>query len=175
MKKICTDCKEEKDLEFFSADANGKMKKKSRCKDCISKYNQEWSLRPGIKDKKSNWQSDWNRRSPENRLLNSARARAKKSGIPFALKVEDIVIPLTCPVLGIPLKRGNGKLHDNSPTLDRLIDGNGYVPENITVMSYRANRIKNNGTAEEHLKIYEWINSMLQYKHTDLIHEEPME
>lgn len=172
MTKICLGCEKEKDLDDFHKDAHGKLGRKSRCKECISSYMNGWSLRPGIKKKKRDWLSAWNRRSPEHRLINSARARAKKSGIPFALTVKDIYIPSVCPVLGIPLKKGEGKLHDNSPTLDRLVDSLGYIPENITVVSYRANRIKNNGTAEEHLKIYEWMISMLQCKQRATSHDE---
>lgn len=55
-------------------------------------------------------------------------------------------MPTICPVLGIPLVLGQGKLHDNSPTLDRIIPELGYVKGNVKVISYKANRIKNNGT-----------------------------
>lgn len=33
----------------------------------------------------------------------------------------------------------------------------GYVKGNITVISNKANRIKNNGTAEEHEAIAKWL------------------
>jgi len=80
-------------------------------------------------------------------MLVAARSRAKSSGVPFDLTVGDIVIPETCPVLGIPLvsAAGGGKRgpRPNSPTLDRLDPARGYVPGNVVVVSFRANRAKN--------------------------------
>lgn len=37
----------------------------------------------------------------------------------------------------------------------------GYVPGNVVVMSYRANRLKNDGTAEEHEIIAAWMRKNL--------------
>lgn len=90
-------------------------------------------------------------------LVQGARKRAKDKNLPCTIAVEDIVIPDFCPVLGIPIRPGDGKLHDYSPTLDRLSPDKGYVPGNVLVISYRANRIKNNGTAEEVMKVAEWM------------------
>lgn len=82
-----------------------------------------------------------------------ARARAKKLELPFTITIDDIVIPNFCPILGIELKKGEGKSHDNSPSLDRIIPSLGYVPGNIQVISYRANRIKNDATLDELRKL----------------------
>jgi len=76
--------------------------------------------------------------------------------VPFLLTESDIVIPETCPVLGIPLKLGAG---DCSPSLDRIIPDLGYVPGNVVVMSHRANTIKNNATLDELRTIAEWLES----------------
>jgi len=51
--------------------------------------------------------------------------------------------------LGIPLKIGNGKRTDGSATLDRVLPDLGYVPGNVIVISFRANRIKNDATLDE--------------------------
>ena len=88
-------------------------------------------------------------------LLQKARQRAKKKSLPFSLTEEDIVIPDVCPVLGIPLFSGNGRMIDNSPNLDRIIPEKGYVPGNVRVISQRANRIKSNATAEEIRLVWE--------------------
>lgn len=92
-------------------------------------------------------------------LLENAQRRAKRAGLPFELSVADVVIPDACPVLGIPLVVGNKRRHDNSPTIDRVVPEKGYVPGNVAVISWRANRIKNNGTAEEHRRIAAYIES----------------
>jgi hypothetical protein len=87
--------------------------------------------------------------SAEQSMWQMAKIRAKRKGLPFDLKIEDIVIPERCPMLEIPIARGSGKLNDNSPTLDRREGSKGYVKGNIRVISYKANRAKNNLTFEE--------------------------
>lgn len=86
---------------------------------------------------------------PEALLLRSAKSRAKAKGLPFAITVADISIPLLCPVLGIPLVRAEGIAADQSPTIDQIIPGAGYTPDNVRVISYRANRLKCDATLEE--------------------------
>jgi hypothetical protein len=46
---------------------------------------------------------------------------------------------------------------DNSPSLDRVDPDGGYVAENVVIVSMKANRIKQNGTLDEILKIAEYI------------------
>lgn len=89
------------------------------------------------------------RTNPAIHLVRLAAQRAKRRSLPFQLKTEDIEVPELCPVLGIPLKVQDGTLSANSPTLDRLHPELGYVPGNVVVVSYKANRIKNNATVVE--------------------------
>lgn len=86
-------------------------------------------------------------------LLRWAKGRAKAKGIPVDITEADIRIPSVCPVLGIPLFKGTGKLTDNSPTLDRIDSTGGYTKDNVLVVSARANRIKSDATIEELLKV----------------------
>jgi hypothetical protein len=86
---------------------------------------------------------------PRAKLLKDARHRASKQGVPFDLTVDDIVIPDTCPVLGIPLFKSAGRATDNSPSLDKIIPAAGYVRGNIVVVSLKANRMKSDGTLED--------------------------
>ena len=90
-------------------------------------------------------------------MFRGAKKRAQQLGIPFSIDQSDIIVPHTCPILGIPLKVGDGVLYDGSPTLDRLVPELGYIPENISVISNRANRMKDNGTSEEHRLLADWI------------------
>lgn len=62
-----------------------------------------------------------------------------------------------CPVLGTKMRHGKGVATDNSPTLDRLNSDWGYIPGNLAVMSYRANRAKGALSAEELAKIAVWM------------------
>lgn len=97
-------------------------------------------------------------------LLCSARKRAKESKLPFNLELSDIVVPKFCPILGLPLERNKKFMKDNSATLDRLIPKMGYIKENVTVISLKANRIKNDATLEEIEKIYLWMKKKLEPK-----------
>lgn len=74
-----------------------------------------------------------------------------------------ITLPTFCPVLGIPINYAfdKGARQDDSPSLDRINSDLPYTPTNVHVISWRANRIKNNGTPDEHLKIYEYFKNKL--------------
>ena len=96
-------------------------------------------------------------RTLEGDLFMKARTRAKEQGVPFDITVDDIVIPEACPVLGMPLEKGNGGWAEGSPTLDKIIPELGYVPGNVAVISWRANRLKCDGTLEEMEVLVEWM------------------
>ena len=99
------------------------------------------------------------KRTPAQRMYSQAKTRAKKKNLAFDITLEDVVVPKVCPVLGIPIEPGRGKHHDGSPSLDRSDPLRGYVKGNVAVISHRANLLKSNGTAEEHLRIATWIQS----------------
>lgn len=78
--------------------------------------------------------------------LTGARKRAKRDGVPCTITIADIEIPETCPVLGIPLKINGRGMSPNSPTLDKVRPELGYVPGNVVVISWLANKVKGNLT-----------------------------
>jgi hypothetical protein len=89
----------------------------------------------------------------------SARYRARRRGIPFSISLSDVIVPERCPVLGITLAFSKDHREDCSPTLDRIDNAKGYAPSNIAVISWRANRIKNDATLEELLAITSFVLS----------------
>lgn len=95
---------------------------------------------------------------PRLSMIRNAKQRAKRAGVPFAITVGDIVIPGTCPILGILLKTSLRQPTDNSPSLDRIVAAKGYIKGNIAVISFRANAIKNSASADELRAVAEWIN-----------------
>lgn len=102
--------------------------------------------------------------------IRAARVRAKKYNVPINITVDDMIdlaVPL-CPVLGIPLDYGGDIKSDNSPTLDRFVPALGYVRGNISVMSDKANRIKNNGDVDHLRALVRWLTSMLDDSVADL-------
>jgi hypothetical protein len=72
-------------------------------------------------------------------IFHSARLRARLRGIAFEIEESDVVIPTHCPVFNIPLDSSD---RNHAPTLDRFENSKGYTPDNVRVISFRANRLK---------------------------------
>lgn len=96
---------------------------------------------------------EYYRRKHKNRLLNAARARAKKTGLAFDITENDFDMVDHCPLLNIPLFIGEGRksAKPNSPSMDRIDSTKGYVKGNVWIISYKANTMKSNSTLEEFL------------------------
>jgi len=101
-------------------------------------------------------------RNPKKFMAQCAKQRAKKAGVPFSITDADFEIPEFCPVLGVKLESGTKKYHDNSPSLDRVIPSLGYVPGNVVVMSFRANRIKGDASRAELQTVIDWMDAVYQ-------------
>jgi hypothetical protein len=83
------------------------------------------------------------------RLFDTAKRRAKETGLEFSIKRSELCLPVLCPLLCIPVFVGNGKQGPNSPSVDRIDNSKGYVPGNVWIISQKANRIKSDATVEE--------------------------
>lgn len=96
--------------------------------------------------------------NPLRALLHSAKHRAKKRGLPFSITIDDVVMPTHCPVFGMPLVVAVGRkaFRDDSPTLDRIDNEAGYIPGNVIVVSWKANRIKNDATIDDLARIVDF-------------------
>lgn len=93
-------------------------------------------------------------------MMARARTRATRKGFDFSITREDIGdLPSVCPALGIPLHPSTGKRSDGSYSLDRIDSSKGYIPGNVAVVSYLANRLKNNATSAQLRAIVDWIDS----------------
>lgn len=86
------------------------------------------------------------------------RYKIKNRSPEFTVAFEDIEWNLVCPVLGIPLDymTQEGR-QENSPSFDRIDNTKGYVKGNVVVISWKANRIKNDGSAEDHRRISNYM------------------
>jgi hypothetical protein len=85
-------------------------------------------------------------------IYNRLKMSAKKRNISFDLEVTDLYelsYPITCPILNIPLKFNRGKAMDNSYSIDRKDSSLGYSKDNICVISWKANRLKNNASESD--------------------------
>jgi len=80
--------------------------------------------------------------------------------------LENIEVPDYCPCLDIKLNYdGTGRegysRNEDSPSLDRIDSSKGYSMANIQIISWRANRIKNDSTPEELLKIATYMKRFI--------------
>lgn len=134
--KSCTTCKEDKGADQFGPFKSGKYGLYPVCNPCRR-----------IKAK-----IDYNKERPTYKLYYRAKRRAKVKGLDFTIQESDIKIPDLCPVFGTLM---------DIPSLDRIDSSKGYTPDNIEVISNRANMLKNNATLEEmkaivrHLEVIE--------------------
>ena len=172
---ICKKCGEEKPSTEWYYSVRGRD---SMCKSCRKEYrkdiklgyqktyyqkNKEYyqNLNKQFFDNNPDYHHKWNRRKPENRLLISAKKRAKEKGLEFNLELSDITIPSLCPVFKVPMVIKT----DTAPSLDRIDSSKGYIKGNIKIISKRANVIKSNGTIEEHQAIIEYMTNELRNHH----------
>lgn len=127
---------------------------------------QYWNIPENKERRKVMWKINYEKRkndlgdSVKYMILNRAKERAARNGIPFDLSIDDFDIPEKCPVLGIPLK-----MHDkqggtyNSPSLDKHIPELGYIRGNVSVISKRANMIKHDASYEEVLAVAKYLKA----------------
>lgn len=155
--RVCRQCGVKKPQDaFYWKECKGRLS--SRCRECKSKNYKENPVRArersrdyyvANRDRVLARDKSFRSKNISRVLLNAARRRAKKMGIPFDLAVEDIPIPKRCPVLGFPLVVNEGRSRHNSPTLDRIIPTLGYTRGNVVVVSHRANTIKSDASIHE--------------------------
>jgi hypothetical protein len=108
-------------------------------------------------------------RSTENTLMYQLRQRknsAIKHGIPFDITLDQIEQPEFCPVLGIKLNYAwggqNGHLRDPAKaTIDKVVPELGYVPGNVFVISWIANKLKSDMTLNELEKIMNYMKEKI--------------
>lgn len=140
--KRCTDCREVKPFSDFHKHAGAMFGYNTVCKAC----------RIPISKKK------WQDTDYRYKMYSRAKSRAKRLNRKFDIKLEDIIIPDMCPILGVPLDHTPGSPH--VPSLDRIDCDRGYTPDNIMVMSRRANTLKNDMTLHEAEAIFRFLNKL---------------
>lgn len=183
--KTCVKCGQP-GLFQKSKNQRGAMYESGTCRACKAAYRREWRSKLNKKAKKKinaymrtyrrtyckrspekiAGTKAWSRLNPEKYLFNKMQRRARDGGpalyLTFAEFVQEIggSIPTVCPILGIEIKIGEGRLlheMDDSPSVDRLDPSKPYQRGNIAVISLRANIVKRDGTSDEHRKIAEWM------------------
>lgn len=171
--KVCGCCGLELPLSDFHINRKGKFGRQAKCKKCtsdayyarnreavIERTRQRRATAEG-REQERQWQRARRRSNPLVRMVQEAKARAAKRGIPFGITADHLEMPAVCPVLGIEISMGTGARANCSPSIDRIDSRNGYVPGNVQIISWRANRLKNDATLEEMKAIVSYMESSL--------------
>ena len=111
-----------------------------------AEYNREY--RAANREKLAERKRKYRAANPEKVALGNARNRARKKGLPFTLKEEDLVFPDTCPCCLQPMSQETDGFFD-SPSLDRIVPELGYTKQNVVVICVRCNMFKNAATPEQ--------------------------
>lgn len=141
---------------------------RQRIKQVINKYIPDWRTNYGSavirKERDRIYFQKWGNKQPTD-LYDRQRAkfRAKKhnalrTGYEWNLEFGDIIWPNSCPVFDVEIDYFSESIKENSPSFDRFDSNLGYVKGNVFIISWRANRIKNDGTADEHRKIADFLD-----------------
>lgn len=143
---------------------------RQRIKQVLDKYIPEWDDHYGSAiNRKINADSryaKWGVRidselyTAKRRKFTSKKANATATGWEWDIAFGDITWAEVCPILGIELDYFAETRQENSVSFDRIDSSKGYVTGNVQVISWRANRIKNDGTPEEHEKIAAYLRSL---------------
>lgn len=120
----------------------------------------QYSIPTPEKKKKGYWKEQDNRLKWLQRLLCSKGVDAKDRETITDIYKKDLdkYFPKYCPVLGLELIYGAvGTRAEHSASIDQYNASKGYTVDNINIISWRANRIKNDGTLEDLTKIVAWM------------------
>ena len=94
------------------------------------------------------------------KMIGRARGRGKYE---VAIEVDDVLAvwpkDSVCPILEEQMQGADGSTgsRDYSPSLDRIDNSKGYLPDNIQVISDMANKMKTNSTIQQQIKYARWI------------------
>lgn len=95
-------------------------------------------------------------------LFLSARYRAKQKNLDFNITKEYLlsIAPDKCPIFNTPFVWGFNRrgYSQDSPTLDRVFNGLGYIKENVVFISKRANTAKSSYQYQDLYKLADWLH-----------------
>lgn len=168
--KFCIGCNMTLNKKEYYIDPRNVTGLSTRCKECTKILQRKRHVLRGDRDKllaNARYAKNPEKRraekrnymlaNPEKHMMYSCRGRAKRRNIPFNLELSDIIIPDTCPILGITFVRGVKGDYMYSPSLDRIDNSKGYIKGNIQVISSLANTMKNSASPQELIAFAKYI------------------
>lgn len=139
--RICKKCGTEKPyLEFY---VNSKGGRRWTCSECCKKHVRVHKRKNP--EQTSGTFKAWRLKSRGAALVNAAKYRAAKRGIPFSLTPENIQARIRkglCELTGIPFDLETPRAW-NAPSIDQIVPGAGYTEGNVRVVLYAVNIMAN--------------------------------
>lgn len=141
----------------------------NKCKNCLKeekkiqarkKYSENSIL---LKERNIKYKKRLLKENPKKykcqQMYNSAKKRAKEKGLEFDISSEFLysIAPDKCPILDKEIKYQCNSKDKYSASLDRIDSSKGYTKDNVQIISYLANLMKNNSTIEEQIKFAKYI------------------
>jgi hypothetical protein len=155
--KVCGWCKIDKPLTDYTKNNAASDGLQYKCRTCDLAYQ--------AKRRAENYEEDleYSRTYQRNRrknfdyrlqmLINASKQRAKNKDREHAITVEDVkaIYPKDgcCPIFGMKLEFNTAGFRETSPSIDRIDSTKGYTPDNIQIISWKANRVKGYATLQE--------------------------
>lgn len=147
---------------------------RQRIKQVLAQYYPDWTDKYGhgvvrekrVSARQREFVNRWgHKESTDLYIAKRAKYRAKRysalrGGIEFSIPFGELDFPTHCPILGLELDYFAETRQENSVSFDRIDPNKGYVVGNVLVLSWRANRIKNDGTSEEHRLIADFLDTL---------------
>lgn len=156
MKKVCSKCKIEKEIQEFHKNNGGKYGVRSVCKNCQNKETSKWAKNNPEKQKErckkwlqkennkeniKNWVKRYDHIKNKNRvkddylfcrtLLSTLKIRSKKKNLDFNLDTDyliSLVNPMICSKTGVKLVRGNDGVQIKGHYLPNLLSIDKIIP-----------------------------------------------
>ena len=155
--KVCNTCKEDKFLSEFTLNRATKDGLQYKCKTCDLYYQKARRLEKA--EDLKNYSRTYQQKRREafdyrlQMLLNASKQRAKSKNREHTLTLQDIKDKYPedgkCPVFGFVLEFNSAGFRETSPSIDRIDSTKGYTPDNIQIISWKANRLKAYATVED--------------------------
>lgn len=143
--RVCPSCKAEKEIYHF-AYQRGRGENYYTCRACDKRVENAFKSKPS---------------DPRFILWERSALNARKIGIEHTIEPEDIPMPNTCKYFGVQLEYPPGKSGRRwdkfRASIDRIDSTKGYVKGNVHVISYLANRMKQDASEEDLIAFAEGV------------------
>lgn len=147
---------------------------RQRIKQILLRYIPEWNEMYGAavakKERQDSRYAKWGVQEDselyysKRQKFRGKKANATRVGQEWSITFGDVEWPTHCPILGIELDYFCDVVKENSVSFDRIDSTKGYIKGNVHIISWRANRIKNNGTLDDLRKLVSYFETLDQNK-----------